>query len=300
MEYIWMTVSVLLASLNSIILRKFKNRTFDTPGDSFFFNGGLSAIWTVIMIVWFAASGERTISISAILFGTVYGGILCLFLYFKNQSIATGPVSLTSLIGNCAFIIATWFGVLYVPERISIFQLLGMALIVLALFLCINPRKSTEKLHKKWFFYCIAFFLAGGFIGIFYKIFGKSDAANEVNGMMLTASVVSGVLFFLVGMIVNKAAKLPMPKIKKESVIYILLSGITGCIYIRLNVSLSAIIPSPIFFPVANGGIVIITTAAGTLMLHEKLNKMQRTGIFVGLLAIVITGCGESLWKLFC
>lgn len=295
-----MSCSVLLASLNSIILRKFKNRTFQNPGDSFFFNGGLSAVWIVIMFTWLLASGEVTITLSAICFGIIYGVILCLFLYFKNQSIATGPVSLTALIGNCAFIIATWFGVIYVPERISVFQLFGMALIVLSLFLCINPKKSAEKLSKKWFIYCIAFFFAGGCIGIFYKVFGKSDAAQEVNGMMLTASIVSCVLFFVTGIIVNKSARLPMPSIKKEALVYILLSGITGCVYIRLNVTLSSLIPSAIFFPIANGGIVIFTTIGGAFLFKEKLNKVQLSGIAVGLIAIVITGCGEYLWALLC
>ena len=298
MEYVLMTCSVLLASMNSIILRKFKNRTFTSPGDSFFFNGGLSAVWTVIMLIWFFASGDRSVSTAAMIFGAVYGAILCLFLYFKNESIASGPVSLTSLIGNCAFIIATWFGVIYVPERISVFQLVGMALILVALFLCINPKKSAEKLSPKWFIYCVAFFFAGGFIGIFYKVFGKSAAASEVNGMMLTASVVSCVLFFLTGIVINKASRHPMPSIKKESLIYILLSGITGCVYIRLNVSLSAVVPSAIFFPVANGGIVIITTAAGAFLFKEKLNKIQLIGIAVGLVAIAVTGCGEFLWNL--
>lgn len=298
MEYFLLAVSVTLASVNSLILKKFNNQTFTTPGDSLFFNGGQSAIWTVIMLVWFYASGERSISTSAIIFGTVYGMVLCLFLYFKNQSIATGPISLTSLIGNCAFVIATWFGVVYVPERISIFQIFGMVLIVLALFLCINPKKSVEKLSAKWLMNCIVFFLAGGFIGVFYKIFGKSNAASEVNGMMLTASVVSCVLFFLFGVIANKTAKLSTPQIAKKSLIYIFLSGVTGCVYIRLNVSLSAMIPSPIFFPVANGGIVVITTIAGALIFNEKRNKLQLAGILVGLFAIIVTGCGEFLWNL--
>ena len=71
MEYILMGFSVLLASLNSIILRKFKNRTFCTPGDSFFFNGGLSAVWTVIMVSWFFLSGDRQLSASALIFGAM-------------------------------------------------------------------------------------------------------------------------------------------------------------------------------------------------------------------------------------
>ena len=298
MKYLLMALSVTLASLNSIVLRKFKSRTFSTPGDSFFFNGGLSLVWCAIMLVWFFAAGDKSVSALAIIFGAVYGAILCLFLYFKNQSIATGPVSLTSLIGNCAFITATWFGVIYAQERVSVFQLIGMTLILISLILCINPKKSAEPLCLKWFLYCLAFFGAGSLIGVFQKVFGKSQAVSEVNGMMLTASIVSCLLFFALGVIVNKVKGAKAPSIKRPALIYILLSGITGCGYIRLNMSLAAIIPSALFFPVANGGIVIITTLAGAFIFKEKLNKTQLLGILLGLVAIVIVGCGEFFWNL--
>ena len=298
MKYLLMALSVMMASLNSIVLRKFKNRTFSTPGDSFFFNGALSIIWTAIMLVWFFAAGDTSVSALAIIFGAVYGAILCLFMYFKNQSIATGPISLTSLIGNCAFITATWFGVIYAQERVSVFQLIGMTLILISLILCINPKKSAEPLRLRWFLYCLAFFGAGSLIGIFQKVFGRSQAVSEVNGMMLSASIVSCVLFFAVGLITNKAHRLARPTVKRDALIYILFSGITGCVYIRLNMSLSAIIPSALFFPVVNGGIVIITTLAGALIFREKLNKTQLLGILLGLVAIVIVGCGEFFWNL--
>ena len=293
-----MIVSVLLASLNSLILRKFKNRTFTTPGDSFFFNGGMSIIWTLIMTVWFLCSDDVKISVPAILFGAIYGVILCLFLYCKNQAISEGPVSLTSLIGNCAFIPATWFGVVYASEAVNAFQIIGMCLMLIALFLCINPKKSEEPLTAKWFISCLAFFVAGGFIGMFYKVFGKSDAASEVNAMMLSASIVSCILFFVVGLVINKIGKHPMPKIHKGALPYVLLAGITGCIYIRLNVSLSALIPSAIFFPVANGGIVVITTLAGALAFREKLNRIQLWGVLLGLIALIVTGSGDVIGKL--
>ena len=298
MEYGLMTVSVLFAALNSIILRVFKNRTVKNSGDSFFFNGGMSLMWTVIMAVWFFASGDRSISGGALIFGAIYGGILCLFLFFKNESIASGPVSLTSLIANCAFIVATFFGVVYASERVSIFQLIGMAVILLSLFWCINPKKSGVKLTAKWFFYCFGSFLAGGLIGIFYKVFGKSNVASEVNGMMLTASAVSAVLFFVGGLILNRAKGEERPTIRRGAWLFILLCGVTGCVYMRLNVALSALIPSAFFFPVTNGGIVVATTVAGALFFKERLNRTQLIGVLVGLLGIVVTGCGEALWNL--
>ena len=87
-----------------------------------------------------------------------------------------------------------------------------------------------------------------------------------------------------------------MPKIHKDALPYILLAGITGCVYIRLNVSLSAVIPSAIFCPVANGGIVVVTTIVGALAFREKLNRIQLLGVLLGLVALIITGCGEMLW----
>ncbi len=293
-----MAVSVTLASFNTLLLRKFKNKTFTTPGDSFFFNGGLSLMWTLIMLIWFFASGDRTISGTAMIYGTVFGCILCGFLFLKNESLASGPVSLTSLIGNCAFIIATLFGVFWAHNPINAFQIFGMSLIVVALLMCINPKKSGEKLSAKWFVCCFFFFLVGGFVGIFNIVFGKSPVKSEINGMMLTASVVSCVLFFLMGIVLNKSKKLPMPTIRKGALIYILLSGISGCTYFRLNTALTPIIPSPIFFPVSNGGIVIISTFVGALLFKEKLSKIQFLGIIVGLVAIVITGCGQTLWNM--
>lgn len=299
MNYLLMTVSIFFAALNSLILRKFKNRTFKTPGDVFFFNGAISIIWIIIMLLWSGISGDLVLSLPAILFGVVYGVILCMFLYFKTESLANGPVSLTTLIGSCAFIIATGFGVFYNNEEVKLFQGIGMLLILLSLVLCIFPKKSGEKLTLKWFFFCFMFFLAGGFVGIFYKIFGLSSVSAHVNTMMLSASITSSLLFFIFGISINAIKREKFPTIDKKALIYILLSGIAGCIYIRLNVSLSKVIPSAIFFPVSNGAMVIISTLAGGIMFKEKLNKLQLAGIILGTVAIVINGCFDAIFALF-
>lgn len=221
-----------------------------------------------------------------------------MFLYFKMQSMATGPVALSTLIGSCAFIIATWFGVIYASEKISNSQLIGMILILVSLVLCVNPRKSAEKLSLKWFLYCMVFFFAGGFVGILYRLFGSSDVSEQVNTMMLTAAVVSAVLFFISGVFVNRAAKQGIPTIHKDAWSYIILSGIAGCIYIRLNIPLSNIIHSAVFFPVSNGSMMILSTLAGSILFKEKLSKVQLIGILLGIVAIIVIGCGDYLMSL--
>ncbi len=297
--YPLMALSIIFSVINACLLHRFGNKDFNTPGDLFFFNGGISIVWTIILSLWFLAEGGNSITPTALIFGVIYGIILCTFLFFKMQSMAEGPVSLSTLIGSCAFVIATWFGVFYVPENISAFQIAGQILLFISLILCVNPKKSGEKLTGKWFIYSFCFFLAGGAVGIIYKVFAKSDAAGEYNGMMLTASVVSAVLFFVSGLLVNTFSKKEMPKIRKSALSYIILCGIVSSVYIRLNLSLSAVIPSAVFFPVSNGAMVILSTITGKLFFSEKLNKMQISGILVGLIAIIITGCSDILIKIF-
>jgi drug/metabolite transporter (DMT)-like permease len=113
--------------------------------------------------------------------------------------------------------------------------------------------------------------------------------------MMLCASVFSGALFFGFGFALNGMKKSKPPALHRAALPYVLISGIAGCIYIRLNISLAAIIPSAIFFPVSNGALVLISTALGFLIFREKLSKLQLAGILLGCVAIAVIGCGNLL-----
>ncbi len=237
---------------------------------------------------------DNSFNIEAIIYGAIYGVILFAFLLSKTQAMANGPVSLSTLIGSCAFVIATAFGVVYCNEAVSVLQLCGMALLFVSLVLCVNPKKSKEKLTKRWMLYCLAFFLAGGFVGILHKLFGKSSASDEHEVMLLTAAIVSAVLFFMFGIIKSRKDS-KMLKPSGKILAFVLMSGAASCAYIRLNLSLSSIIPSVIFFPVSNGGMVILSTIAGKVLFKERLTKAQLVGIAVGCIAVVITGCGDCL-----
>ena len=298
MKYILMAVSIMFSVVNAGLLRSFANKTKNNKYSPFIFNAGVSIVWMALLTIWMFLSNDYDISITGVIYGVIYGIILGLFLLFKMQATAEGPVSLTTLIGSCAFIIATGFSVFYAGESISVFQLIGMGLLIASLVLCINPKKSGEKLTKKWFLNSFMFFFIGGLVGILYKLFGKSTASEQVNTMILVASIVSGIFFIFGGLIEAKKNNKKIQKPNRLILTYMFLCGIAGCVYIRLNVSLSGVIPGAIFFPVSNGGMVILSTVVGKLLFGEKLKPIQITGIFIGLIAIVINGCGDVLWTM--
>ncbi len=287
--YILLFIAVAFAVINGCILHSFANRDIRNVGDTFFFNGGISIIWIVILAIYSAASGDFVISAGSMFYGAIYGIIICSFLLFKNLSLTSGPVSLTTLIGSCPFILTTLFGVIFMNQDINSMQILGILMIIVSLILCISPKKG-EKISLRWLIFSALFFLAGGGVGILYMLFGASDSATEINGMMFCAACVAFVLYFVIGFIINIINKKPCPKIHKSGLPFILLCGIASCTYMRMNLYLSTVIPSVVFFPLSNSSVVILSTLSGMVLFKEKLSKLQIAGMLIGLAALIITG----------
>ena len=55
--YPLMALSITFAVINACLLHKFGNKDMTTPGDLFFFNGGISIIWTIVLSLWFTVEG---------------------------------------------------------------------------------------------------------------------------------------------------------------------------------------------------------------------------------------------------
>ncbi len=285
--------AVIFAVLNNLFLHKFGNRDIKNTGDILLFNSMISLIWAVIMLVWGIAESGRFVfpSGGAVLYGILYGINLSFFLLFKMQSLATGPVSITSLIASCSFIVPTIFSVFYNSEKVGIIQLLGMAVMLAALFMCMDRRDKSISSNKQWKIFVLMFFCAGGMIGIINKLFQASDAKTEINSMMLVASIVSAIVLAAEGFAMSGLQKTGLPKIYKSGIFYILICGIVSCVYNRLNVYLAGVMPGALLFPISNGSLIFLNTLTGVFIFKEKLSKIQIAGIIVGFLSIIMIGC---------
>lgn len=294
MKYFFMIISILFSVINACVLKKYSHSNKENF-NPFLFNSGVSIVWIIIMLIILAFS-DNHFSMGAMIYGAVYGVILFAFLYLKTQSMATGPVSLSTLIGSCAFVIATAFGVIYSNDTVSIISLFGMLMLFASLFMCVNPKKSEERLTGKWFLYCFGFFFAGGIVGILYRLYGASDYSSDMEVMLLTSAVVSEIMFMITGIAVGKKSGNIKPN--RTAVMYMIVSGIASCLYIRMNLSLSNMISSVIFFPVSNGGMVILSTVMGRIMFKEKLTIKQLCGIALGCIAVLVIGCGDFFYSM--
>lgn len=284
-----LTISISFAVINNLLLHNSKNKGFRGIGDVLFFNAMVSVIWIIGLSV---LNKGAHISVSAWIWGGVYGSVMSAFLLCKMQALATGPVSITSFIGCSSLLLSTGFGIIYFNEPISIIQIIGVMCLLLALFLTIlkttQSAEREEKTKKIWPVWSALFFICSAATGIIFKLHQSSPVRNEVNQMMLAAAVTSTVLFLISSLIVQFRTNRTLPHIASTAWVSVIACGIVSCGYNRLNISLSGMLPSIIFFPVFNGAVILFASLLAALLFREKITKRQMIGIGIGIVSLLM------------
>lgn len=298
MNVLLLMIALLCATGNNISLHVLSNKKVKC--DPFLFNGAILAIWIIILFVynlgWHGATGYTFI------YGVAYGITLAGFTFFKTMAMASGPISLTALIGCSSFVVTTIFNAVYWKEEIGLFEISGIALMIVAILLInLKPNEKNENVARtslKWKIYSILFFILSAVVGIIFRLHQSVDAVNT-NEMMIISSCVAAVALFVVFLIrfgikrkkemslVETGEAADRKQIKSIAIIAIL-CGVLSCVYNRLNIYNSGVLPSIIFFPIFNGGLVITSFVAGEVVFKEKASKLQVAGVIIGILAILV------------
>ncbi len=283
--YYLLIFSVILATANSLLLKK---ASLSGKAQVFSFNLIVSAVW---LIVLFSLNGfTLTLNTEVVFWGVCYGITQALFVLFKTLAMGSGPVSVTTLIGNFSLLVSTAFSIIAWSEPFTAFDIVGIIVLLFSIFLC-TYKKNNADYKKSWKYFTVFFFIFAACVGIVFKAFGKSAARGNCSDMMLVAAMVMVISYFFLslftgGLVLRKTLSAD-PKIL---IILALLCGICSCGYNRLNIYLAGEIDAVIFFPGFNGGVILLSALAGVLFLREKLSKMQIIGILSGAAAITLIG----------
>ena len=271
--------------MNSVVLSKAKA---NGKSEIFKFNLIISVVWLIILFT--LNKGHVYLDGQVLFWGIAYGITQTLFILFKTAAMSTGPVSITTLIGNSSLIVSITVSLIVWNENINTSDIIGLALLVFAIFMC-TYRKDNANYSPKWKYYTALFLICASGVGIVFKGFGKSAGSEHCGDMMLVASVVMVVCYFVICMFTGgvNIKSIDYGNVKKF-LVFALISGILSCIYNRLNVFLSGNLDAIIFFPSFNGGTVLVSTLLSVLLCREKLVIKQAVGLLLGIAAICLIG----------
>lgn len=243
--------------------------------------------------VAFAVFGAKeSVSTITLVLAIAYGVATVLQYYFTILALESGSFAFTSLVISLSTILPTLSG-LFWGEKIEILQMIGIA--IMFVFFLFLFRGEREVFSWKWLLHSVVVFLSTGALGVLQKWHQSSSGAEERSVFLAiafaTALVLSVGLYFLMRKRGKPLFHAENGEDRKKIVwlcLIILVSAFALIVNNQLNLYLSGVVASVVFFPIINGANVILSTLAGLFLFHEKLTPKMWVGIALGTLSIIL------------
>lgn len=279
MNYILLTVSMLSMVLKNCIFNTVGARSKNDSAYVFKFN---AVMYILCAIIFFVLTLNTGISFFTALLGVLFSVFTVASNVYTVKALQNGPMHITVLITTSSMIIPTVFGMILSSEIPSIAKILSIAALIFFIYLS-GQKDENGTANKKWILYCLITFVSSGIIGILQKIHQLSVYKDELFGFLCSAFACSFVLALLI--IKGKKSEVKVEFTKKHYAVA-LVCGLCVFTMNLINLKLSGVIPSQIFFPLVNGGSIVITSLASVIIFKEKLTAKQIIGLLGGLISL--------------
>lgn len=276
MNYLLLVLSAILNGTKSVCA-KIGNRHVNETQNIYTYN--LYMFLTALVIsVAIGIPSWNGLSTKTLILGSFYGLFIYFAQFFLNKAIGEGNTSISTLFYSCGFLGPTVFSVFKYGEDVTVFQIIGILLILSSFVITVDGKGKTTS---KWFICIFAALLCNASCGITQKLFAMSEVRNEQSGFMITTFGVAAALALIFA---PKRLRLPSSAFLKTA----LLSGLALGALNTLNVYLAKKLPGSIVFPCVNSGGIISSAILAWLLLKEKLSGKKIVGIIIGIAAIFI------------
>lgn len=256
------------------------------------FNAVSSLVCGITLLI--LSGGNFHLSPYTVITAVLFGIITALQQITNSAALTLGPWSYTSVIISMSTVITALSGALFFDETIRITQLSGIALMIVCLILSVKKEEGDKKKKSiRWFVVCIISCICSGGVGIMQKVHQSSDHRNELTMFLIIAFICSFV-FSGANLVISKIRKKENTVLFDKKTAPLLLAAlfIFGGIGIALNnlinLYLSGVVDSAVFFPVVNGGGLILITIASLVFFKEKLTVRQWIGMAFGIAATLL------------
>ena len=232
------------------------------------------------------------ISLFSLLLAIGFGFSVGFTQFTQMKAMATGPASITTLIYSSSFLIPIIFASIVWSEPVSVWQLVGVGILLVSLFLIVFER-GGGRANAVWLVFIALATLGSGANAIIQKTHQKSDYSDELN-LFLVLALLFSALFSLAMYFISRPSEDCEVKEKKaslgSSILFPLVLGASvGCLNF-LNLKLAGKLPSVVHFPVLNVGSLILTSVISIVCFKERLSPRRIVGFILGVGAILLIG----------
>lgn len=279
--YILLLLSISLETGKNVFSNNFSKTVLKSETDIYKFNF-LMYIGSFFVLLFF---GGWKGSLFSVILAVVFALALWLNQYFFLKALKEGSVSFTNFIQCSSLIIPIIFAAFFWKTKITVFQIVLVAVLILSLIPTLNIGK--QKLNIKWLLYSLAAMLALGVIGIIQAVHQASFYSGELIFFLRHAFFFTVIINLCGWRICEKKEKSNFV-FKSTALVQASASGVfMGFVHI-LNLYLAGKLPYVVLFPTLNGGLIFLTLLSDLLFFKQRLSLKQWIGIIIGTLALCI------------
>lgn len=298
LQYIQLPILLALTMLanlgGSIINRHYSKNISSGVGGFYLYTTVTSVICAVLL--FFATGFNLKVSLTTVLLGVTFGFVSASSSIFGSWAISIGPWSYTTVLISLSMLIPTLFGAIAWHEPIDIMTIFGIIFVVLCIILSVQKSNEKEKRASlRWAIFVMIAAFSTGAIGVLQKIHQNSSYSDEIMMFLTIAFTVSSTISavsFVVYLIKNGKKSLLQNVSKKPSkillILLIVLAGICAMLNNVINLYLSGVMNSAIFYPLVNGGHLVLITLISFFVYKEKLTIKQICGLICGIVAVLL------------
>lgn len=279
MEYLLVAISVSSTVLQNSLFNAEGKRSLRGSGDRFFFNSSMYIVCFILFGLLALISGR--FSVYSLCLGFVFGLLTSLANFTKLTALGKGPMHITVLITTSSMIIPALSGAILFNESFSIAKVIAIIALIGSIYVSL-ARSEDKSIKRGWLLCTVISFFSQGMIGVLQKIHQSSEYKDEQFLFLASAFLFSFAFSAIMGAVQGGGLQLC-----GRQYLIAALCGVCGVIMNYLNLTLSGVIPSQIFFPLVNGGAMILISLVSVLVFREKLVKRQIIGLVGGIISLI-------------
>ena len=288
MPFLLLGLSVVLSTGRNLFSKNLSDIRFGTK--PFFLCQCALFLCGSAALVLFGKISFGVVAYQTLIYAAVYAILLIFAQWFYTAALAKGNTALCSTVYSLGFIFPTLSGAILWAESFSFLDLLGIMCAISAVIVSGLKSQAKEKVTKSYYFIPLAIaMLASGGLGIVQKLQQTSDYAEQKSVFLLIAFLLAAGISLLFALFIKKAtANFIHPR---NLAVASCIGLFFGCCNL-LNTSLAGLLPSAIFFPTLNIGVILLSMICGVIFFKEKISKKELVVLTSGGLSILLLNFG--------
>lgn len=290
----WVILAIsMTAFLGGTIVRKYFSDRVSGNAGTFLFNAVASVVSALVLLVW---GGFGSASLFTLLLGIAFGLVVAVQAIANLKALEMGPMSYTQMIVSFSTLISALSGAIFWGEKLQWAHIAGIALMLISFVLTVETKGETKKISWGWLIMAILAFLFNGCIGIMQKLHQSSAYKSELNAFLVIAFVISFVFSMIVYAFLRVKESKELSRTKDSPrrgalwiiIVFMVLNGVAVAANHKLNLYLSGVMESAVFFPIVNGGGLVTSMLAAVILFKERLSIKQWIGVAFGTASVIL------------